>query len=634
VDIVSSTQCVSDIFLSINKECVLVEGEKPICGDVVDECEKILDSKLRCETSGAVVIVVVDEITNTEKKMELKCEWVNIGDFINGEDGKDSLCVNKIKEEDGCSVIKNKHICENVDVLFGFEHGCSWIKDMEGKELCIDCNKSGKCSYYTTYKGCLRSDDGGCSWIRVGDEYKCVMERSGELCEYYVDIRGCTVTSTGDVCTWNSTLGKCLGVSKSCEEYISYNGCSAVKDRCFWNGISSTSEGRCLSLEEMYSCEDLSMVLCKNYSNIKGLTIDIEPCFYNYFSDEGGFHCITAESMMYMECRNVKTNKNVGDGNGPKYCDNAQLLFKIGGGNGFGCKWEDDKNECVDFILEGESFPESCSEYTSADSCNYHLIKNGSSCFWNSIESDENENYCIGVEDIKACEDICTNDLSGINTYFCNGNTLDTESRSEICKWGVGGRESISSSCNCEGVDIPENCMLLNVSSPTECKQFISKKGKCFYNGDDDDDDDDDVSDIGVCTDIGDITECSHISDQGLCTYAKKHTYFNLENYSSSSTTSFLCLWNAEENICQSKKLDDLINKNESTIWTWLLIVIIVVIVVIILIIVIFVLIVGLRKMKSYLNNKERELETNNLPLSEDLKNSINNSDHISGLLL
>jgi NADH:ubiquinone oxidoreductase subunit 3 (subunit A) len=615
--------------VSINKECILIEGEEPICRDVVDECEKLSDSKLACETSGAAVVVVVDEITNTKTKTELKCMWVNVGDFINGEEGKYSLCVwNKMYEEGGCSVIKDKHICENVDILFGSEYGCSWIKDIEGKELCINYNKSPECTYYTTYKGCLISDDGVCSWVKVGDEYKCIGERTGELCEYYVDVRGCTETSVGDVCKWNSTLGKCLGAIKSCEEYISYNGCNSVNERCFWNDISSTSEGGCLSLEKMYSCEDLSMKLCKNYSNIKGLTIDVEPCFYNYFSDDGGLHCVTTESVTNKQCSNIKTNKNVGDDSGPKYCDNAQLLFKIGGESGFGCEWELSKNECVNAILEGDGFPESCSEYSSADSCNYHLIKNGDSCFWNSIESDENENSCVGVSDVKACEEICTNDLSGINTYFCAGKVI-TESRSEMCKWGVSD-ETISHGCNCEGVDIPENCTLLNVSSPTECKQLISEKGKCFYNGDSDDK----VIGVGICSDIGDITECSDILDGGLCTYAKKHTYYNLENYSSSSTAIFLCLWNTEESICQSKKIDNLVNKDEQKGLTWLLIVIIVVVVVVVLIVVVLVLIFVLRKVKSYSSNKKREYEMTAFPMSKDLVESTDNSDHISGFYL
>jgi NADH:ubiquinone oxidoreductase subunit 3 (subunit A) len=357
------------------------------------------------------------------------------------------------------------------------------------------------------------------------------------------------------------------------------------------------------------------MELCRNYSNIKGLTIDIEPCFYNYFDDIGGFYCATVSSVMNTRCENIKTNKNVGDNNGPKYCDNAQFLFKIDG-KGFGCKWK--TNECIDAVLEEDDLPEDCSGYMKNESCNYHITRKGKSCFWNPVKNDENDTFCTEVDDIEACDNICTNDLSGINTYFCNGNFVITDSTSEMCRWGIASEEIFSGGCYCEGVDIPEKCTLLNVSSPSECKQFISVKGKCFYNGDDDDE----VMGIGVCIDIGDIMECGDFLDQTLCMYAKKHTYYNLENYSSASSAVFLCIWNAEEGgICQSKKLGNLMNSDKQKMSTWVLIVIIVVGVVI-LVVLIVVLLLILRKAKSYSSNKKREYEMSNF--SKNLEDSRN----------
>jgi hypothetical protein len=318
--------------------------------------------------------------------------------FVNNDEVKDSSCIsNEIFKEGGCSVIKNKRICEDINVLFDIENGCSWIKDSKEEEYCIDSNKSPKCSYYITHKGCSKSEEDLCSWIKVGDVYDCAIKDSAELCEYYVDSQGCTKTSEGDICKWNTTVTKCLGVVKSCEEYISYSGCNSVNERCFWNGNPSTSKGQCLSLEKMYSCEELSMELCKNYSNFIGLTINIEPCFYNYIDDIGGFYCVTTDSVMNTRCENVKTNKNVGGNSGPKYCDNAQLLFK-NDGIGFGCEWE--ANKCFDAILEEDDLPEDCSGYITNESCNYHMTKKGKSCFWNPVKDEENDTFCTGVDDV------------------------------------------------------------------------------------------------------------------------------------------------------------------------------------------------------------------------------------------
>jgi hypothetical protein len=106
---------------------VLIESEEPICWDIMKWCES-------CESLGVV----------------------------NSEEGKYSSCVsNEIFKEGGCSVIKNRQICEDANVLFDIENRCSWIKDSKEEEYCIDSNRSPKCSYYTTYNGC--------SWIKAGD---------------------------------------------------------------------------------------------------------------------------------------------------------------------------------------------------------------------------------------------------------------------------------------------------------------------------------------------------------------------------------------------------------------------------------------------------------------------------------
>jgi hypothetical protein len=350
------------------------------------------------------------------------------------------------------------------------------------------------------------------------------------------------------------------------------------------------------------------MTSCKNYSYIEGLSIDIEPCFYNYFTDIGEFHCTAAKSVMNTQCINIKTNKNVGlDGKGPKFCDNAQLLFKINGESGLGCEWDENYDKCVDVISHNNDLPVYCSEYNSSESCNYHMIRDGSFCFWNSVKNNENENFCIAVTDVKTCDEICSNDISGINTYFCDGNIITMDSRSEMCKWGVVSEETVSDDCNCEGIEIPESCSLLNVTSPLQCKNFTSNRGNCFYNGNKEDE----ISGLGVCSDIVDVTECEYLLGRSLCTYAKKHSYYNLENYSSASREIFLCFWNMEREggMCESKQLNNLVNENNPKISILLIIIIVVLALVLIAGVVVVVLIV--KKVKSHKNHKKREHEMN-----------------------
>jgi large-conductance mechanosensitive channel len=555
--------------------------------------------------------------------------------FVSSEDDQSKSCVSNTIFKDGdCHILNNKDVCEDVSLLFGLEYECSWLKDSQRKEYCVDFNKSQNCSFYTTQKGCFESYEGLCSWVKIDDIYQCVKMESVELCEFYTDFRGCTKTNGGDICGWNSTVGKCFGVIKSCEEYVSYSGCVSVNDRCFWNGLPFTTEGKCLSLEKLYSCEDLSMTLCKDYSNIEGLTIDVEPCFYNHFSDVNEFHCITAESVMDTQCRNIETNKNIGlDEKGPKLCDNAQLLFKINGENGVGCEWDEHYNKCVDAILDNNYLPEYCSDYNSSESCNYHMIKNGSSCFWNSVDSGENENFCMRVGEVGDCVEICTNDISGFNTYFCNGNTIITDTKSEMCRWDAEKGETFERGCNCEGMEIPENCSLLNVTSLSQCKNFTSERGKCFYNGDNLNE----GSGFGICSNIDDIRECEQFLYQPLCTYAKKHTYHNLESYSSISREIFLCFWNVEKEggVCESKKLSNSMNENNPKISTLLLIIIIIAVVVFVLIIVGVLLFIIVKKVKSRRNNNKREFEMSFISSSSSSNNlitSINDLNEISGL--
>jgi hypothetical protein len=569
------SQCALSNVYNLELNCLWVKRDK---------YEKCIKTEITCNELPGFLCEEYEKGSEDITGLNVIDSWC----FVNDEKKENGLCVSHKIFVDDCNVIRNKRVCENADELFDFKYGCSWVKEDDGKEHCIESEKSGECSDFTTLKECLESSEHFCSWVKIGNYYSCVLEKSAELCEYYMDVNGCSETIGRDRCTWNLTVGKCLGASKSCEEYDSYNKCKSVSDKCFWNGADSSKNGRCVSLEEVYTCNNLSMTICKTYDSIEGLTLDINPCFYNNVFDEG-FYCVSAESVMNTKCENIKTNEKVGVKKTPKYCDNAQLLFNISGKNGFGCKW--DENECVDVILEEKDLPDNCSIYTNVDDCNYHMISDKSTCFWNPTESKEDENLCMKIGDVKTCEDICSNDISGINTHFCSGNIMN--SRSEMCKWEeITGEENDSYSCNCKSVDIPESCRLVNISSPSECNQFISLKGKCFYNGDN-------IDNVKWCFDIVDIEECENFQNQTACTYAKKHTYKNLEPYSSVPSTALLCYWNAEVGECRSKKLSNTINEEEKNSLLVMIIIIITSVGVVSLVVVIVIVVIVIKKRKS-----------------------------------
>jgi ATP-dependent Zn protease len=116
-----------------------------------------------------------------------------------------------------------------------------------------------------------------------------------------------------------------------------------------------------------------------------------------------------------------------------------------------------------------------------------------------------------------------------------------------------------------------------------------------------------------VCSDIKNILECENLKEKLLCTYAKKFTYSNLEGYSTSPETSFLCLWNVEEEKCESKNLGkDKRNGNKED-KNWIVIMIIILWGVIIIMVIILVMIMIAKRMKSRKNMNIKEYEIHNL---------------------
>jgi hypothetical protein len=117
-----------------------------------------------------------------------------------------------------------------------------------------------------------------------------------------------------------------------------------------------------------------------------------------------------------------------------------------------------------------------------------------------------------------------------------------------------------------------------------------------------------------ICSDIEDVKECEDLEDKVLCTYAKKYIYPNLESYSSSPKTTFICLWNVEKG-CESKSLGRDSNDDESKGKASAVVVVIVLILVgvISLIITTIIIIIIIRRLKSRKNTVSKEYEMNNL---------------------
>jgi hypothetical protein len=396
--------------------------------------------------------------------------------------------------------------------------------------------------------GCVKKN-GNCSMAKVGSELRCILPGSADICAYYIDSDGCRVSGSGEVCTWNSTIGKCVGIQsdKPCNEYNIFTTCSAVSDRCFWNGAqSSSASGSCLSLEVVYKCADLSLALPKVYNSIGGPTVDDSPCFSNVPSNSSTGNYTSVESVINATCGSIKTDGRVGGMSGPAYCDDALFLFGIKGVNGVGCMWDSPTKSCVD-LKNVASLPDSCSGYKSESECSYHLTSKNEKCFWNGNDTPTNGG-CVSLENFTNCSAICTNEISGFDTYYCDGNAAFVDSNSEVCQW-EGGESGQVHICSCSGVEVKPTCELILSESPANCRKFVSKIGPCFFNGNDQ------ILNGTTCSDINSVDECSFLKDRTLCTYANKYTYPNLEVNSTTSRHIFVCLWNIENGKCDSKKL-------------------------------------------------------------------------------
>jgi hypothetical protein len=145
-----------------------------------------------------------------------------------------------------------------------------------------------------------------------------------------------------------------------------------------------------------------------------------------------------------------------------------------------------------------------------------------------------------------------------------------------------------------------------------------------------------------VCADVLDITECGEFFNDTSCIYAGKHTFQNLDSNSSVSRAVFLCLWDVENEICMSKRLDaiDIIPENKNSFALIIVFVIIGVCAVIISTVIITIIVI---KMRRRMNNRTKEYEMSNdllhatsLRLAEDSlpSSGLVNSRYINSFLI
>jgi hypothetical protein len=168
-------------------------------------------------------------------------------------------------------------------------------------------------------------------------------------------------------------------------------------------------------------------------------------------------------------------------------------------------------------------------------------------CFYNGDKNGRelSENGCYSVREIKECMDIHTNDVLRMEKYICDDAKDIFGLRG--CRWVAEEDDSINGKCV---NSVVESCSdLKEIKNGSQCDDYNSTKGKCFFNGDVQ------INNTEVrCSDIIDVIKCEDILEMGLCMYAKKDTYPNLIiDYSLSSPSTIYCIWESENETCISK---------------------------------------------------------------------------------
>jgi hypothetical protein len=213
------------------------------------------------------------------------------------------------------------------------------------------------------------------------------------------------------------------------------------------------------------------------------------------------------------------------------------------------CWWNSEMNEfgvCLsleDEYTSGRLFPFVCDNYEITLSL---LIVTDGPCFHNHDKSTSDlEKKCISVTEIIKCEDIRTNGLFEMEKHFCDdAKDIFSWIKGAACIWMI--EDDVGSSGKCVQV---ENCSdLIGIKNGSQCNDYSSLKGNCFFNGNVK------VNNTEVkCFDVVDVVRCGDILEMGLCVHAKKDTYPNLTIDSLSSPSTIYCTWEGGNETCVSK---------------------------------------------------------------------------------
>jgi hypothetical protein len=245
----------------------------------------------------------------------------------------------------------------------------------------------------------------------------------------------------------------------------------------------------------------------------------------------GGGPCVledTEEGESYCLSRETETEVGIGIGIGDgcdempnmRYCEDSGLLLGVRGM----CSWI--KAEGVERCIEKDK-SERCDYYSTMSGCEKTI--NGETCVW--IKKWETYE-CVEENEADWCE------------YYINSDDCKMTKGGRLCMW-VG-----------ECREYEENCSDIgDVTNESECENYNSKRGTCFYNGN---------WTVGSsdikCSDVVDITECSDLFEDSVCMDANNDIYPNLMiniNINSSSSLDIYysyCEWDEIRKKCVIKR--------------------------------------------------------------------------------
>jgi hypothetical protein len=124
------------------------------------------------------------------------------------------------------------------------------------------------------------------------------------------------------------------------------------------------------------------------------------------------------------------------------------------------------------------------------------------SCFFNGyLKLNEQKGFCTAMGEIDQCTDIYTNNETDEAEHYCDdgGNIFNGIINNMKCGW-------VETNTGLEEGECVSECYDIHIKNGTECGNYLSPKGQCFFNGDIQDS----IIDL-KCSDVVDITKCGDI---------------------------------------------------------------------------------------------------------------------------